>query len=691
MGEPLVTVVSYIREDFDKRALYESVASFFKQTLDSFELRLVCDHLKTLERIAQTLRAFTADSRLVLSCQQGVTEVQALNRAIEQASGSYITRMVVGGISEPDRLRKQVACLDTKTDCGLVTAWTEIPGLPDYHGCPLTHEDMLVVLLVSTSLDFGSALFRKTAWSAVGGYNEQLSASWDYDICIRISERHELSNLPQALYSTSCSPTPSSEPGAEQRNRLRERILRRDSLTLLERAISIAPSDSFLVDTFYRYVKEHFPSSHPDYARRCTDAGIVRCLHSGSASAYVDLARRYQEQRNKSLTFLCYLKALALDPALEDVYDTLCSYPNPLAVRQTLNLEEDDKCAVSVIMPTYNRLHTIRESIESILAQSFRDFEIVIVNDGGTDKLKDIIDEFKSPHIRYLEISHRGLAGALNAGLQFARGKYICYLDDDDVYYPHHLQTLWETVTRTGSAWAYAKSRVVRGRRCNGGFEAIQVFGSSTQPFSTEELHQRCIISVLNVIHSRELISQIGGFNEELPWSMDWDMWVRMAQHAVPIFIDDYTGEYRITTDNMTVRRTFVGEFVMDLLSNYYQSSFARGIFLAAASRLKRDSDVNRLIQEMLDDYYPLGPRVVERVLEAFVSSGQGTKLWQQMLVEQPHLYVSKSLKYILKHPGDVLRSGTFPLCTWLGSAVKNPRLLRRFVCGRLLRWIGSG
>lgn len=96
---------------------------------------------------------------------------------------------------------------------------------------------------------------------------------------------------------------------------------------------------------------------------------------------------------------------------------------------------------VSIIMPVYNGEKYIREAIESILRQTFNDFELIIINDGSTDKTEDIISPYlKDNRVRYFKQINRGYSMACNQGYFFAKGKYICFQDCDDISLPNRLK-----------------------------------------------------------------------------------------------------------------------------------------------------------------------------------------------------------------------------------------------------------
>src|SRR3989338_10329538 len=97
---------------------------------------------------------------------------------------------------------------------------------------------------------------------------------------------------------------------------------------------------------------------------------------------------------------------------------------------------------VSIIMPTYNRARLINKAVDSVLKQTFKDYELIIIDDGSLDNTKDIVACYNDPRIIYFRKNHKNAASARNYGLKRARGEYIAYCDDDCRYYPYHLQKL---------------------------------------------------------------------------------------------------------------------------------------------------------------------------------------------------------------------------------------------------------
>ncbi|MFN8339053.1 MAG: glycosyltransferase family 2 protein [Saprospiraceae bacterium] len=162
----------------------------------------------------------------------------------------------------------------------------------------------------------------------------------------------------------------------------------------------------------------------------------------------------------------------------------------------------------SIIIPTYNRAHTIRRPINSILAQTFTDWELIIVDDGSTDDTQEIVESYKDPRIRYVWQENQERSAARNHGISLAKGAWICFQDSDDEYLPEHLQVLYEgiqnnaeyKVIRTGlliyeDGEEVGKSTMIQSKYDQYPYECIQVFTFKSDTFSKCFFNKRYFIS----------------------------------------------------------------------------------------------------------------------------------------------------------------------------------------------------
>jgi glycosyltransferase involved in cell wall biosynthesis len=210
---------------------------------------------------------------------------------------------------------------------------------------------------------------------------------------------------------------------------------------------------------------------------------------------------------------------------------------------------------VSVVVPTRDRPHLLRETLESILGQSMKELEILVVSDAGVD-IEDVVRLSGASEITRI-VRHdrrRGLAAARNTALGFARGRYVAYLDDDDHYLPHHLETLLRAVRSSGLRVVYADSRRFMEVPTSGG--RYMRVGESV-PYSLDwnprKILQENFIPVLCVRHERACLLESGRFDEALPNQEDWELWIRMSRRFLFLHLPIVTSEYRWRTDGSTM------------------------------------------------------------------------------------------------------------------------------------------
>jgi GT2 family glycosyltransferase/glycosyltransferase involved in cell wall biosynthesis/SAM-dependent methyltransferase len=185
---------------------------------------------------------------------------------------------------------------------------------------------------------------------------------------------------------------------------------------------------------------------------------------------------------------------------------------------------------VSVIVPTYNRPDRLRTALASLVAQTYQDFEVIVVNDAGCE-VRSVIDACADRH-RITTICHdrnRGLAAARNSGLRVAKGVYIAYLDDDDRYLPNHLGTLVSYLDRQECRIAYTDAWRVHERQISGDYVETARDVPYSNEFSPADLLISNYFPVLCVMHARQCLDEVGFFDESLFAHEDWDLWIRMA------------------------------------------------------------------------------------------------------------------------------------------------------------------
>jgi len=205
---------------------------------------------------------------------------------------------------------------------------------------------------------------------------------------------------------------------------------------------------------------------------------------------------------------------------------------------------------VSVIMPTYNRRELLREALKSVFNQTYRSFEIIVINDAGED-VKDIVEEFNIDIITYIvHMENKGLAATRNSGLKIAKGKYISYLDDDDIFYPDHLETL--VTFLEGSEYKIAYTDAVKIDQIlekDGKYTNLSRGLYMSRDFSRELLLWNNISPVHCFMHEKSCLDGGLNFDDSFRVHEDYDFWMKLARTYDFKHIKKATVEYRHRTE----------------------------------------------------------------------------------------------------------------------------------------------
>ncbi len=184
----------------------------------------------------------------------------------------------------------------------------------------------------------------------------------------------------------------------------------------------------------------------------------------------------------------------------------------------------NDTPSISVIIPTYNRAETVKRAVESVLSQTYRNFELIVVDDGSTDNTGKTLNSY-APHLRYLHQPNRGVSAARNAGAREAAGEYVAFLDSDDEWKPEKLEKHIKYMLANNFSVSQADEIWIRnGKRLNKGKRHQKFEGDIFLPSLS-----LCLVTPSAVMMKKELFRDYGGFDENLPACEDYDLWLRMA------------------------------------------------------------------------------------------------------------------------------------------------------------------
>lgn len=230
--------------------------------------------------------------------------------------------------------------------------------------------------------------------------------------------------------------------------------------------------------------------------------------------------------------------------------------------------------AVSVIITTYNRADLLKKSIQSILDQTFDDFEIIIINNYSTDDTLDIISVFNDDRIKVINFKNNGIiAKSRNYGIRQSVGKYISFCDDDDLWEPSKLEVQLQVINN------FPEYKVV----CANGiyFSEKGIFGYLVKRKEDGEITLNGLLSGKNdvilssVLVDRKIFSKVGLFNEnpEIFSIEDYELWVRITKKYRIYFINNCLIKYRVhelMSSHKDTRKTVLKEKKMFL--NLYEN-----------------------------------------------------------------------------------------------------------------------
>ncbi len=200
------------------------------------------------------------------------------------------------------------------------------------------------------------------------------------------------------------------------------------------------------------------------------------------------------------------------------------------------------KPLVSVIIPTYNRAHLIGRSIQSVLNQTYLDFEIIVVDDGSTDNTEEVIKVFQEHDKRIRFIRHennKGAAASRNTGITAAKGEYIAFQDSDDEWFPQKLEkTLNILEAHKNIDFIFSYGKIVKAKEIIGDVGKTPGVNRISKKKLMIKLFTYNFIPTQGVIVKKEKIIEVGGFDENIYSASDHELWLRLAPICNVYFVD---------------------------------------------------------------------------------------------------------------------------------------------------------
>ena len=204
---------------------------------------------------------------------------------------------------------------------------------------------------------------------------------------------------------------------------------------------------------------------------------------------------------------------------------------------------------VSIVTPTFNRADYLRVAIDSVLAQTYADFEHLIVDDGSTDDTAGVVDSYDDERIRYFRQENQGQSVARNLGIENSRGEFICFLDSDNAWLPDKLRQQLEAFE------SHPEAGVIYGDTISIDAEGNELSRRNMRRHGgwiTEALLGDNFVSMNTTMTRSELLRRVGGFEPADRYAEDYGLWLRVSLQAPFFYIPECWAYYRIMENQIS-------------------------------------------------------------------------------------------------------------------------------------------
>ena len=217
----------------------------------------------------------------------------------------------------------------------------------------------------------------------------------------------------------------------------------------------------------------------------------------------------------------------------------------------------------SVIIPLYNKESFIEKTLECVLNQTFKDFEIIIVNDGSTDASLEKIKKFTDNRIKIFQQENQGVSVARNKGMEMAEGEYFCFLDADDEWKNDYLENLFFTIKKFPDAGMYCsryKTKIADGKYTFCKFIDIsEEYEGYIKDFFWSSFQNRIALTSAVCIY-KNVFKKIGGFDKKISSGQDLDYWIRISLKHNVVICKNTTVIYNFLQTNKSLSRSDINK-----------------------------------------------------------------------------------------------------------------------------------
>jgi glycosyltransferase involved in cell wall biosynthesis len=482
------------------RFVGQTVASVLAQGLQSIEV-LVLDNASS-DETAEVMKSFVTDPRVrYMRNRRNIGPSHNVLNGVRIATGQFMTVLMADDVLLSGHFLRLLPLLQEHPDSAVGYAPV---SFIDERGAPLAsprhpgyrdtdyiggRNEVTDLLIFDNYITPSSTIIRRDAFLTGWSWNSQLKGAGDWDMVVQLAERY-----PNFIFANT--------PGAGYR------VHQAQHSTEFYGSTAPLEDHILIVEGVFR-------------------RGNEKCMQGKEREVSAHLVRRlaqYPDEKSSSLA---------------GRVRHLCERLEALA-------RQGENALFSIILTTYNRPDLLKDALASVGSQQLRDFEVILINDNG-EPVEHLLADYDFPITYIRQGRNQGLSAARNAGLKLASGRYIVYLDDDDIYLPNHLAVLAEafeqhpySVVYTGVE--YVSERLEGGRRIEVG--RSQPFRHEV--FDRDRLFAQNYIPVNTWAHPSDMMGVVGEFDTGLAAFEDWDMLLRLATRYPFVHVPVVTSEVHL-------------------------------------------------------------------------------------------------------------------------------------------------
>ncbi len=644
--EPKVSVIMPIYNA--QKYVKETIDGILNQTFEDFELLLINDH--PTDRTMEIVKSIKDNRIKIIENDRNRGIAFSRNRGLEEARGQYIALMDDDDLTDRERLKLEVDFLDSHLDIGVIGGSSvNIDENNQQQSEPafiLTNPDYIrAQMMFFCPMANSSTMFRRSLIDQYGlKYQENCLGMEDYRFWIEMSLHTKITNFQKTFLYWRSSVTGETSRIIENRREERKKLFAEFQIYGLE-------SNGFrLSEQEKKVFTEAFEESKSIIYRDLEQ--LYRVLRKLVNQAY-ELGLTFADEmrytcRNYYLEMVRRNHVICKEGMKKDGFS--CQKENP-------------QVKVSVIIPTHNRANKLFYSVNSVLLQSYNNYEVLIIDDCSTDNTKDVVkqlqDEYPGKIIYYKLEKNSGPAKARNFGVGKAIGEYIAFHDDDDEWYPDKLEIQMKKMLQDNSIdLTFGQmTRYLGGKFVNIVCDRFDWYHIQDRFF--QQLLMENYIGAPTIVMKKEAFIRLGGFCEEIPSLEDWDLAIRAARELHIEFINTPLMDVHITRKSVTHN-----------IENYvYSWAYLMQAYISEAEN--RDTFIIQMFRHLEGAMYETDNALKQKYVE----------LASQLIVPSvilPNTVEEKLLElYFVKKDESVL----------LSQAQQNVERLRRYrsVCAKLL------